>query len=96
MEMSVSGKLRDSFDELESDGEIGDWCFTDNDMSIWLRYPDGSERGEMLHLYITKEHSDSVRIWKWNGDRVAPTLAPSINVIGHWHGWLDSGKLMSA
>lgn len=26
--------------------------------------------------------------WAWNGSTDAPTLAPSVYRIGHWHGWL--------
>lgn len=29
--------------------------------------------------------------WRWNGSRNAPTLDPSINMVGHWHGWLRNG-----
>ncbi|MDA4845973.1 DUF6527 family protein [Hoeflea poritis] len=29
--------------------------------------------------------------WNWNGDEAKPTLEPSINHVGHWHGWLRDG-----
>ena len=29
--------------------------------------------------------------WHWDGNRVDPTLKPSVNVEGHWHGWLRGG-----
>ena len=29
--------------------------------------------------------------WEWNGDRDAPTLSPSVNHVGHWHGFLRAG-----
>jgi hypothetical protein len=38
--------------------------------------------------------------WNWNGNRVAPTVKPSIhlqvddgsgNLVSHWHGWLTDG-----
>jgi hypothetical protein len=29
--------------------------------------------------------------WRWNGSRSEPTLDPSVNIEGHWHGWLRGG-----
>jgi len=29
--------------------------------------------------------------WNWNGSRTEPTLAPSVNRRGHWHGYLRDG-----
>lgn len=29
--------------------------------------------------------------WRWNGSRTEPTLDPSVNHVGHWHGWLRNG-----
>lgn len=29
--------------------------------------------------------------WLFNGDYANPTLHPSINHVGHWHGWLRNG-----
>lgn len=29
--------------------------------------------------------------WSWNGSLTEPTLSPSVNHVGHWHGWLKSG-----
>ena len=31
--------------------------------------------------------------WSWDGNRDAPTLNPSINHVGCWHGWLKAGEL---
>ena len=30
--------------------------------------------------------------WDWNGSTDAPTLTPSINHVGCWHGWLTDGN----
>lgn len=30
--------------------------------------------------------------WQWDGSRERPTLSPSVNHVGHWHGWLRAGK----
>lgn len=29
--------------------------------------------------------------WNYNGDIAKPSLKPSINHVGHWHGWLLEG-----
>lgn len=29
--------------------------------------------------------------WQWDGSLDAPTLHPSVNHVGHWHGWLRNG-----
>jgi len=33
--------------------------------------------------------------WNWNGSSSAPTLTPSVNHEGHWHGWLTAGVWVS-
>jgi hypothetical protein len=34
--------------------------------------------------------------WRWNGSKTEPTLDPSVNMEGHWHGWLNSGYWRAA
>jgi hypothetical protein len=86
------GQIRKNFADLAENGQVGDWCFTNEDSFLWLRYPDGSECGDLVHLPISRD-PQATRGWFWNGDREAPTLEPSINVIGKWHGFLRAGKL---
>lgn len=33
--------------------------------------------------------------WEWDGNRDAPTLSPSVDHVGHWHGWLRNGEWVS-
>lgn len=88
------GQRCENLDDLSSNGQLGDWCFYNDDKDMFLRYPDGSERGDIVHLYIN--HPEKTPSWQWDGNREAPTLSPSINVIGRWHGWLRAGKLETA
>lgn len=37
----------------------------------------------------------SAQSWEWDGNLAAPTLQPSINHVGCWHGWLRSGEFVS-
>ena len=34
----------------------------------------------------------SPQSWDWDGNLDAPTLSPSINHVGCWHGWLKAGE----
>ncbi len=34
--------------------------------------------------------------WAWDGNKENPTLTPSINHVGHWHGWLKNGFFTDA
>lgn len=31
--------------------------------------------------------------WQWDGNEEKPTITPSINHVGCWHGWLKEGVL---
>ncbi len=33
--------------------------------------------------------------WGYDGNADAPTLTPSLHVIGKWHGWMRAGSLIS-
>ena len=35
------------------------------------------------------------RVWGWDGNVEKPTLQPSINWVGCWHGHLVAGRLIS-
>jgi hypothetical protein len=98
------GQRRANLSDLEENGQLGDWCFLENDdLHLFLRYPrtDGEpypegwiHRGEIVHLPISHE-SNVPKHWQWNGSLDSPTLTPSINVIGKWHGYLTDGKLIT-
>jgi hypothetical protein len=33
--------------------------------------------------------------WEWNGNIESPTLSPSIHLVGHWHGYVTAGRMVS-
>ncbi len=33
--------------------------------------------------------------WQWDGNETAPTLTPSINCNGYWHGYVCAGRMVS-
>jgi len=88
--------LRENFDI--NCHKVGDWAF-DGENAIWLAVPKGNswDEGELVRLPISKtEGSNTPPVWKWNGSKEKPTLSPSINVIGIWHGFLRDGILIDA
>ena len=102
--------LLNSFEEFEKVGEVGDWCFQtleDGRLMLFLRYPIKEEYanlGDYWEYSMTKKQGDIVRIplsgttekpWNWNGNREFPTITPSINVVGRWHGFLTNGKIIT-
>ena len=53
--------------------------------------PSGCGReGKLLIGYEFKPGGERPS-WRWNGSRTEPTLDPSVNDEGHWHGWLRYG-----
>lgn len=34
--------------------------------------------------------------WNWDGNVDQPTLHPSVNCNGCWHGWINQGRFMKA
>lgn len=98
------GRLLKDLDDLVENGRVGDWCFVQSEerLLMFLRYPvqewagDLSmeeQRGDIVNLPLSGPKHP---VWQWDGNRESPTLSPSINVIGRWHGWLRAGKLETA
>lgn len=55
-------------------------------------------RGQLVSLYITSVQypaENKSPLWTWDGNQENPTITPSINVIGRWHGYLTNGKLIT-
>lgn len=102
--------LRTDWDDLNKNGQLGDWCFfvgSDGDTYIAFRHPHPDEkdfppelleiyRGEMSHVPITTGEKKQARYWLWDGNREEPTISPSIDIVGVWHGFIRKGKLETA
>lgn len=92
------GQLRADLQDLTDNGSIGDWCFRDHEtegLHICIRFPDGSERGDLGCLPLRDVPDPSMEDWQWDGNKEAPTLTPSINYVGVWHGYMRAGRLES-
>jgi hypothetical protein len=83
-------------DPFEGEVKPGDFCWG------------ADEEGDTRYLYIVlpsdnrptaiKVHRGAPggnRIWGWDGNEDKPTLAPSIDWSGRWHGHLVAGRLVS-
>jgi hypothetical protein len=59
-----------------------------------IRMPMISELGTLDYLPIEGARY-SAKGWKFTGTLDSPTLEPSLEIKGHWHGHLTSGRLVS-
>ena len=91
--------LLKDLDDFDTNGKKGDWCFLNNDTYIAIQLGD-VKFTESCVLPISMEEKPPS--WKWNGNKVSPTLTPSILHWGSgrdrpasWHGYLTDGKLVT-
>ena len=68
-----------------------------DDQVIVIRLPDSdtTERGSSTAFPIKAGPNLPGKHWGWDGNREAPTLAPSLHWIGVWHGWMRAGEIVS-
>jgi hypothetical protein len=87
--------LRKNLDDLIENGKVGDWCFSQDDTILWLRYPTNTSDDflPIVQLYVTPSKKNPC--WDFDGNKNNPTLSPSIEVKGKWHGFLRNGKLIT-
>ena len=74
----------------------GEWQFVGDYTAIWVHVPHTDAMKGLVRLPISLTGSAVPPVWQWDGNKEAPTLSPSINVIGVWHGWLKNGTLVDA
>ena len=93
--------LRKDLDDLDTNGQRGDWCFLNNNELIAVRFGERVFTG-MCILPISQNAMPGKPHWQWDGNLEAPTLSPSILVEAvpnwneGWHGFLREGKLIDA
>lgn len=62
----------------------------DGERSFWYCCPCGCGAIAPLLVGAGFKPADTPS-WCWTGLTDAPTLMPSVNHVGHWHGWLRGG-----
>lgn len=88
-------------EEIDSDHpQAGQFCYVVNaageKVGLQSCLPNAGDHGDpswgvtMFKGYGTPNHE-----WTWDGNIEKPTLKPSIHRVGHWHGWLRSGRFVS-
>lgn len=64
------------------------------ELSFWYCCPCGCRAVAPLFVGKGFKPTDGPS-WEWDGNAEHPTLVPSVNHIGHWHGWLRAGVWVS-
>ncbi len=93
------GQLLASFQELDQRGQVGDWCFINDDSYIVIRLHEREDGYCILPLRVNlADRVGNHPVWQWDGNREAPTLSPSIlhHSRPEWHGWMRAGRLVLA
>jgi hypothetical protein len=85
--LTTEAKLCVSIEEWEASGP-GAILWGDEDSCLYMVAP----TGDRFAVPIAKGLGGSEPRWRWDGNRERPTLDPSINYVGRWHGWLRDGK----
>lgn len=62
----------------------------DGEVAFWYCCPCGCGHLGILNAGVNFKPGDPPS-WCWNGSETEPTLDPSVNHVGHWHGWLRDG-----
>lgn len=60
-------------------------------IDFWYCCPCGCGKISVLLVGKKFKPSSSSATWNWNGSETEATLTPSVNHVGHWHGWLTDG-----
>jgi len=100
-------KLRQDLDDLVENGQLGDWAFNkpagEKPDYIFIRLPNPNliettevSRGEVTPWPLKDQPDPIIDDWQWDGNREAPTLKPSLNYVGIWHGYMKAGVLEKA
>lgn len=63
---------------------------SEGELSFWYCCPCGCNAVAPLAAGRGFKPGDAPS-WQWNGSYERPTLYPSVNHVGHWHGWLRNG-----
>lgn len=52
-------------------------------------------RGRTTLKWDPQNKNGGIAQWSWDGNRDAPTFAPSINCGGCWHGYIQRGRCVN-
>jgi hypothetical protein len=73
----------------------GDFEITKDDKTgqrqFWFKCPGNCGQVAPIALRPLAAGYEKFQSWEFDGNEDAPTLSPSINHVGCWHGWLRGG-----
>ncbi len=78
------------FPDDEQPGEFDVVTEPDGQRRMWFVCPGPCKM--MTAIALRPVLGPAVPSWEFDGDLTAPTLKPSINHVGCWHGWLTKGE----
>lgn len=107
---SIQGVVYSSPTDARAHGKGGIWYiwkigsarkFPDDVASVFIVMPvnwgadlDVKQMGVACEWTINRPNPNGAQ-WSLSGKRDEPTLSPSLNWVGVWHGWLQDGYLKS-
>jgi hypothetical protein len=63
---------------------------------LWAKFPDGCLACLPLNMPPqVKEAGIRGASWGFDGNLDRPTLTPSVHHVGHWHGYIRAGRMVS-
>lgn len=84
----------EDWDAFDAQREAGTFSIghtgANGDIDFWYCCPCGCGVQGVLSVGKGRKPAASPS-WSWNGSIEKPTLVPSVNHVGHWHGWLTDG-----
>ena len=83
-------------DKVRAEIQLGDFEITtepSGQRQFWFRCP--GKCGCVAPLALRPVVNGAAQSWDFDGNEDAPTLHPSINHVGCWHGWLRAGEFVS-
>ena len=90
----LAATLRPDARTLRSDRVAGSFAVSaadeDGEFDFYYVCPCGCGAVGLL-IVAANRKPDFSPSWNWNGLVDKPTLTPSVNHVGHWHGWLRDG-----
>lgn len=100
--LSFNGQLVDDSSDDVLEHKVGQYFFLENSegkiVGISICLPMAGNRGCSfggMDIVRTAAEKKGTACWIWNGSIEKPTLTPSINWKGHWHGYLTNGRFTS-
>lgn len=79
--------------DCAADLDKGEFCYArrDNGSVKWLHFWP-RDCPIPLSAAIAPQHNGSNATWTLSGSEDAPTLHPSVDAVGIWHGWVRDGE----